>query len=297
MDRFNEMRVFNAVVEAGSFVKAAEALNLSKAAVSRLVIELEARLGVRLLHRTTRRLSLTDEGQAFHARSRDLLAELEAMEAEITSRSEAAHGLLRINAPYTFGILELAPLWSRFHERHPRVMLDVTLSDRVVDLVDEGYDLAIRIAMMPSSSLVSRHLTDARMVLCASPTYLKRKGVPTHPSDLSAHAVAAYSYLASRDDWTFQGPEGDILVRTAPWIRTNNGDTCVQVALAHQAVVLQPSFLVAPHLASGALVELLPGYRSLDLGIHAVYPSRRHLPAKVRVLIDFLIEQFRDPDR
>ena len=290
MDRFLEMKTFNTVVEAGSFVKAADVLNLSKAAVSRHVVELEKRLGIRLLHRTTRRISLTSEGQVFYSRGKDVLAELDDVETEITSKREKVSGLLRINAPFTFGILHLAPLWGLFRERYPQVTIDVTLSDRVVDLVEEGYDLAIRIAALQSSSLVSRRLANTRMTLCASPRYLKKHGKPKHPSELANHQVIAYSYLATKDEWHFSGPKGLVSVLTRPWMHTNNGETCKGAALAHQGVILQPRFVVADELASGQLVELLPEYRSSEIGIYAVYPSRKHLSAKVRLLIDFLVE-------
>ena len=165
MDRFDEMRVFAAVVDAGSFVGASDALEMSKAAVSRHVAELETRLGVRLLHRTTRRLSLTGEGEIFVARCRELLDSVEEAESEITSRSGEASGLLKVNVPFTFGLLHLAPLWVEFMAMHPKVALDVTLADRVVDLVEEGFDMAVRIARLPDSSLVSRQLSSTRMVL------------------------------------------------------------------------------------------------------------------------------------
>lgn len=292
MDRFLEMQTFNAVVEVGSFVKAADALDLSKAAVSRYVVEMEARLGVRLLHRTTRRLSLTEEGKVFYARSKELLAELQEAEDEITARSDAASGLLRINAPFTFGILHLAPLWGQFKAQHPKVTLDVTLADRLVDLVEEGYDVAIRIATLENSSLVSRRLATTRIVLCASPQYLAQHGTPQHPSELAQHAIISYSYRADKDEWKFTGPEGVVSVKTKPCIQTNNGDTCRAAALSHQGVILQPTFLVGQDLANGSLVELMPSYRSEELGIYAVYPTRKHVSAKVRVLIEFLAKHF-----
>ena len=292
VDRFLEMETFNAVVDAGSFVKAAGALDMSKAAVSRYVGDMETRLGVRLLHRTTRRLSLTDEGQVFYARSKELLAELEEAEAEISSRSQAASGLLRVNAPVTFGILHLAPLWGVFKALNPRVTLDITLADRVVDLVEEGYDVAIRIATLESSTLVSKRLTSTRMVLCASPQYLKLHGSPRHPADLTQHAVISYSYWSTRDEWRFEGPLGPVSVKTRPCIHTNSGDTCRAAALAHQGVILQPTFLVGQDLAEGTLVELMPEFRSIELGIYAVYPTRKHMSAKVRALIEFLAAHF-----
>lgn len=291
MDRFLEMQTFCAVVDAGSFVKAADTLGMSKAAVSRYIADLETRLGVRLLHRTTRRLSLTEEGTVFDARCRELLFGIEEAENEISSRSGAARGLLRVNVPVTFGILHLAPLWSAFHEIHPQVRLNVELSDRVVDVVEEGYDLAIRIATLPSSSLVSRRLASTRVVLCASPHYLKTHGVPAHPSDLTKHKMIGYSYWPGGDAWPFDGPEGPVSVKIHPWMTTNNGDTCRAVALAHQGIILQPTFLIGDDLAAGRLVELLPEYRSIELGIYALYPTRKHIAPKVRALVNFLGNQ------
>lgn len=302
MDRFQEMQAFTAVVDAGSFVRAAESLKLSKTAVSRLVADLEARLGTRLLHRTTRKLSLTPEGEVFHERCRLLLDGVAEAEAELSTHTGEAVGQLRLNVPVSFGLLHLAPLWPAFMARHPKVVLDVTLADRMVDLVEEGYDLAVRISRLQASSLVSRQLTTTRMVLCASPEYLRRHGTPEHPSELAHHAVIAYSLLSTGDQWVFQATldatdaprlDGVIHVKVTPRMRTNSGDTCCAAAVQHRGIVLQPTFLVGQYLASGALVEVLPQYRSLELGVYAVYPSRKHLTPKVRVLIDFLVEAFR----
>ena len=295
MDRFLEMRTFVQVVDTGSFVGAAEPLDMSKAAVSRYVADLEARLGVRLLHRTTRRLSLTEDGEVFYLRCKELLGGLDAAEAEVTARSGDAVGQLRVNAPVSFGILYLAPVWAAFKARHPQVSFDVTLSDRMVDIVDEGFDLAIRITQLQNSSLISRRLASTRMVLCASPTYLARQGTPVHPSELVRHHILAYSYWSSRDEWAFDGPDGVVVVKTTPCLRSNNGDTCRAVALAHEGIILQPSFMVGADLAAGTLVELCPGYRALEMGIHAVYSSRKHVAPKVRLLIDFLVEHFAEP--
>ncbi len=295
MDKFLEMRAFVAVVDTGSFVKAAQALQTSKTAVSRLVGELEARLGVRLLHRTTRRLSLTEEGEVFHERCTALLSDVSAAEAEITAHADEAIGLVRANVPVSFGMAYLAPLWAAFIERHPKVMLEVTLSDRVVDLVEEGYDLAVRIGRLPNSSLISRQLAKTRLVLCAAPAYLRRHGVPGHPADIARHAVLAYTLLSTGDHWQFEGSGGPVAVKVSPRMRSNSGDTCIAAALQGQGIVLQPTFLVGQHLRSGALVEVLPEYRSTELGVYAVYPSRRHVSPKVRAMIDFLAEAFKKP--
>lgn len=296
MDRFQEMRAFVAVVDVGSFVRAAASLDLSKTAVSRLVSDLEARLGVRLLHRTTRKLSLTPEGELFHERCRALVDGVAEAEAELSTHSGEAIGQLRVNVPVTFGLLHLAPLWPAFMALHPKVTLEVTLSDRLVDLVDEGFDLAVRIARLQASSLVSRQLTSTRLILCASPEYLRRYGTPKHPSELVEHAVIAYSLLAMGDQWEFsegQDSREIIQVKVSPRMRTNSGDTCTAAALQHMGLVLQPSFLVGPHLDSGALVEVMPEFRATELGVYAVYPSRRHLTPKVRALVDFLANAFR----
>ncbi len=295
MDKAQEMASFVAVVEAGSFVGAADSLGLSKAAVSRQVGDLERRLGSRLLHRTTRRLSLTDDGQLFFERAKDLLAAIDEAESEIASRSGEAVGRLRINAPLSFGMRHLAPLWGRFAARHPKVLLDIDLSDRLVDLVEEGYDLAVRINDLRSSQLISRQLASSRMVLCASPEYLARQGVPEHPRELSEHRVISYRYWSTGDDWTFTGPDGEVRVTTHPRFHTNNGDTCRAAALDHQGIILQPDFLVGDDLRRGTLVELLPSFAAPTIGIHAVYPSRKFLPIRTRRMVDFLVEAFATP--
>jgi DNA-binding transcriptional LysR family regulator len=293
--KFQEMASFVSVVNEGSFIRAADASGLSKAAISRHLNDLEHRLGVRLLHRTTRRLSLTPEGQAFYARCREVLASVEEAESEITSQSGAPSGVLRVNAPLTFGVLHLAPLWGQFADLYPKVSLEVSLGDRAVDLVEEGYDLAVRITATTGPMLVSRKLASTRVVLCASPEYLAKHGTPTHPSELTAHRAVAYTYWSGRDEWEFHGPHGPVIVHVNACIHTNNGDTCRLAALEHQGVILQPTFIVGKDLERGTLIELMPQFRSVELGIHAVYPTRKFLPLKVRRLIDFLVEAFRDP--
>jgi DNA-binding transcriptional LysR family regulator len=290
-----QLASFAAVVNAGSFVGAADALGLSKAAVSRHVGDIEAQLGVRLLHRTTRRLSLTDDGQRLHARAVELLSAADELEEDTRSTSREASGVLRINAPLTFGNLHLAPLWSRFIAANPKLALEVTLTDRIVDVVDEGYDVAVRITTLESSQMVSRRLATTRIVLCASPGYLAAHGTPTHPGELANHRVISYAYWTDGDHWRFDGPEGEVRVRVPSRIHTNSGDTCRIAALHDQGVILQPDFLVGDDLRRGGLVELMPEYRSIELGIYAVYASRKHLSIKTRRLIDFLVDAFTTP--
>lgn len=278
-----------------AIVKAADALNLSKTAVSRLVSDLENRVGTRLLQRTTRRLSLTQEGEVFLERCKALLDDLEEAEAAINAHTGEVIGQLRVNVPVTFGLMHIAPLWPRFMELHPKVTLEVSLADRLVDLVEEGYDSAVRIARLTSSSLVGRQIATTRMVLCASPEYLRRQGTPAHPCEIADHPVMSYTLLATGDRWEFKGPEGAVSVKVQPRMRTNSGDTCCAAALGHLGRVLQPSFLVGEHLASGRLVEVLPQYRSIELGVYALYPSRKHVTPKVRAFIDFLVDAFRAP--
>jgi DNA-binding transcriptional LysR family regulator len=295
MSKIQEMSSFAAVVEAGSFVAAADVTGLSKTAVSRHISDLEQRLGVRLLHRTTRRLSLTDEGRTFFARVKEVLGAIDEAESELTARSVEPSGSVRVNAPLTFGTLHLAPLWGPFVDANPKVSLEITLSDRPVDLVEEGYDLAVRIATSPGANVVSRKLASTRVVLCASPRYLQTHGTPQHPRDLANHALISYTYWSGGDEWTFSGPQGPVSVKIRSRIHANNGDTCRIAALADQGIVLQPDFLVGADLRRGALVELLPAFRSIELGIHVVYPTRKHLPLKLRRLIDFLAAAFRSP--
>lgn len=295
MDILQAMRTFSAVVDAGSFVRAMDATGLSKPAVSRQVAELEAHLGARLLQRTTRRLSLTDEGRTYYQRCKDILQAVDEAGAEIGAAIVQAQGRLRVGAPQTFGERHLAPLWGRFLADNPLVTLDIVLSDRVVDLVEEGYDLVVRIGQLADSNLVSRPLAGSRMVLCASPGYLARCGRPQHPHELAQHEVISYSYWSSGDEWCFTGPSGIVKVRVRSRIYANNGDTCLAVALAGHGVIMQPDFLIYEDLRSGRLVELMPDYRAAGLDIHALYPTRKQLPLKVRKLLDFLVDALREP--
>ena len=299
MDTLRQIEAFVAVVRAGSYVGASQRQGDSKAALSRLVLELEARLGTRLLNRTTRRLSLTETGAAYYERCVQILDDLREADAEAGATTAMPRGRLRINAPLTFGNLHLAPLWGEFLKLHPAVELDITLTDRVVDLVEEGFDLAVRIApvgRLASSTLVARCIATDRMLLCASPGYLRGAPPLNQPADLVGHAVMAYAWWSGGDTWTFTAPDGastEVTVR--PRMRTNSGDTCRAAALADQGVIWQPAFLVGPDVRAGRLVELLPQWRGPELEVHAVYPSRAHLAGKVRAMVDFLASAFEQP--
>ncbi len=295
MDRFQALSAFAKVVELGSFAKAAERLSLSTSAVSRQVSELEAHLDVRLLNRTTRRLSLTESGQALYERSVQLLADLEELENSARSETAVPRGTLRITCGVTFGERYLGPAVAEFARRHPQVTLDVDLSDRIVDLVEEGFDLAIRIGEVTRQALVARRLGESRFVCCASPEYLAGRPPLRAPDDLAQHDCFAYAYSATTEAWTFEAPDG---TRFTPRLtfrhRANNGRMLAAMAVAGLGVTMEPDFIVAPEVRSGRLVRVLPDYRPPKSPVSAVYPSRRHLSAKVRVFVDFLALHFRD---
>jgi DNA-binding transcriptional LysR family regulator len=299
MDPLRQIEAFVAVVQAGSYVKAAERRDTSKAVLSRLVLELETRLGTRLLNRTTRRLSLTETGAAYFERCQQILGDLREADAAASATTASVTGRLKINAPLTFGNLHLAPLWGEFLKLHPQVELDILLSDRVVDLVEEGFDLAVRISRagkLPSTSLVARKLAMDRIVLCASPGYLRSALPLTRLEDLAQHRVMAYAWWSGGDAWTFAADDGQTAsVITQPCLRTNSGDTCRAAALADQGVIYQPAFLVGPDVRAGRLVELLPQWHGPPLDIHALYPTRTHLSGKVRAMVDFLAAAFQQP--
>jgi len=296
MDQLRQMQTFVAVVQAGSFVGAAERLNTSKALVSRMVLDLEAHLGTRLLNRTTRRLSLTDTGTDYVERCQQILEEVADADALASQGASHVSGRIKVNAPLTFGNLHLAPLWGEFLKLHPQVELDITLTDRVVDLVDEGFDMAVRIARQTRSTLVSRTLTHDRMVMCASPGYLRSASSIDGIEDVARHSVMAYSWWSGGDEWQFEDATGkQRSVLTHPRLRANSGDTCRAAALADQGIIYQPQFLVGEDLRTGRLQRVLPHLRGPDIAISVVYPSRKHLPGKVRAMVDFLVAAFQTP--
>ena len=297
MDRVTSLSVFVKVVEGSSFAAAARHFGLSPAMVSKHIVSLEERLGARLLNRTTRQVSPTEIGREFYERSTRILADLDEAEQAASALQAMPKGLLRLNGPLSFGIRHLAPAIIDYLAACPEAAIDVTLSDRVVDLVDEGFDLAIRIARLADSSLIARRITPCRIVACAAPAYLKKHGAPRRPADLTAHNCLGYSYAALRNEWRFTGPDGAESVRIAGRLNANNGDVLRLAALRGEGIVIQPTFLIGDDLASGELVSILPGFVPDELVIQAVYPHSRHLSVKVRSFIDFLVARFgQDPE-
>jgi DNA-binding transcriptional LysR family regulator len=289
------MEVFVEVVRKEGFARAAEALDTSPANVTRYVSDLEAHLHTRLLNRSSRKMSLTASGEALFERAKSILDDVAEAEAIVASATMQPRGLLRINAPLSFGILHLAPLWPRFMAQYPDVQLDVALIDRVVDIVEEGYDMAIRISRTGSASHVARKLATSHNIVCAAPAYLEQHGTPRVPADLEQHRCIGYSYAATADEWAFTDEKGLAHPVKVPCVmHTNNGDTARAAALGGLGVIWQPGFLIGEDLRAGRLIRLLPEFTLPDIDIQAVYPSRRHLSAKVRVMIDFLVEAFRD---
>ncbi len=292
MDKFLALNVFQAVVETGSFVKASELLGMSKPVVTRNIQMLETQMGVKLLYRTTRRLSLTDEGQLLYERGKNILIDLQTLTSELSAKQHRVTGTLKVNVPVTFGVSHLAHLWGKFMTQNPGLTLEVTLSDRLVDLVEEGVDLAIRISQLKSSNLISKRLASTEMLVCASPNYLQTYGTPLTPQDINHHQVIGYAYWFTKNEWQFTSAAGETeTIKTQPKCITNNGDTCLALAIDGQGLIMQPRFVVETALKQGQLVTLLPEYHIMSLGIYAIYPSKQHLPMKVRRLVDFLSEE------
>jgi len=293
MDRFSAIHVFTQVVESGGFSRAAGRLGLSTTAVSRQVAELEAHLHTRLLNRTTRRLSLTESGQAFYGRAVQLLHDLQEAEQEASKATVVPRGTIRLTTSINFGMRHVAAAIAGFAERHPEVQFDVQLTDRVVDLVEEGFDLAIRVGGSGSENLVARKLGETRLVACAAPEYLRRHGSPERPEDLARHNCFTYEYASPRNQWRLRGPDGrEHAVRVSGTIHSNNGDLNTALAVRGVGVAFEPDFMVDDELRAGRLIALLPDYAVEPSPIYAVYPSRKHLSAKVRLFVEYLIERF-----
>lgn len=293
MDRFTGMQAFVAVVEAGSFVRAAERLAISTSSLSRLVAELEAHLNARLLHRTTRKLSLTDTGQAFYERCVQLLADLEEAESLAAQSAERAHGTIKLTCPSNLAAQPIGPAIASFAAAHPAVSFDVNVCDRVVDLVEEGFDLAIRIGAVGSETLIARKLGATELIPCAAPGYLAKHGRPQRPADLTGHRAITYAYSASPRIWPLREANGAVHeVRVQGLLHSNSGALAIGAAIGGLGIVLEPEFVLAPALARGELERVLPDFRGPGLEVWALYPSRRHLSAKVRLFVAHLAELF-----
>lgn len=293
MDRILSISAFAAVVEHGSFVRAAERLAISTSTLSRQIAELEQHLGVRLLNRTTRRLSLTESGQAFYERAVQVLADLEEAEALASSSAAAPRGRLRLTCSHALGVQRLAPAIAAFAGQYPEVGFDVSVSDRIVDLVEEGFDLAVRVGQVGSEQLVARRLGTMRLLVCASPAYLQAHGTPQVPADLAGHRVMTYAYAPTPRVWRLGDRHGNHEeVRVSGPLHSNSGDLAIAAAIAGLGLVFEPDFMLQPALDAGRLRRVLPEWESAPGEIWAVYPSRRHLSAKVRLFVDHLARQF-----
>ncbi|MBC7166194.1 LysR family transcriptional regulator [Phenylobacterium sp.] len=284
--------VFARVVELRSFAAAAEDLKLSKATVSKAVGRLETRLGARLFNRTSRRLALTETGAQLAERARRLLADAEAAEDDILARSAQPRGLVRLAAPMSFGVIELAPILPDFLAQYPEVSIDLHMSDDKIDLVGMGFDLALRIADLPDSSLVARRIRTVERMVVAAPAYLERHGRPTHPSHLAEHACLGYAYLPTPETWRFSGPGGEqVAVRPAGPLRANNAEALLPALEAGLGLAVQPDFIVRDCLAKGRLTAVLPEWRSPPIALHLVSPPGGPRPVRITALADYLVRR------
>jgi DNA-binding transcriptional LysR family regulator len=294
MERLECDRMFVAVLETGSFSKAAERLGTSSGQASKLVSRLEAELGVQLLKRTTRALSPTEIGRAYHERIKALLEDFEALDASVRSASGLAAGRIRLTVPLSFGTMHLTSAFVDFAKAYPDIHLDVSFSDRIVSLVDEGFDLAVRVGNPADSSLIARKLCDMRLVVAAAPSYLAAHGEPRHPTDLAGHDCLLDSNFRDPFTWRFIDRDGEPLsVPVKGRLQFSNGEACLTAAEAGLGIMHGPSFLAGRALQAGRLKPLLDGFMERRLAVYAMYPPGRHLALKVRVLVDFLAERYR----
>lgn len=295
MDRLECDRMFLAVIDTGSFAAAAARLGTSTGQASKLVSRLEASLGVQLIMRTTRALSMSEAGKAYYERIKALLEEFDALDASVRNASGAPSGRLRITAPITFGSTQLAPVLSQFATVFPEILLDVSFSDRIVNLVDEGFDAAIRIGRPVDSSLIIRRLCAIRIVLVASPAYLNTRGVPTMPADLKDHHCIVDTNFSDPLAWRFKSaPDKPPRVVDVPSrVRFSNAEACVAAAEAGLGIARVPSFVAGARLREGMIRSVLADVEDEPRGLYVAYPASRHLALKVRVLVDFLADAFR----
>ncbi|MBN8533034.1 MAG: LysR family transcriptional regulator [Rhizobiales bacterium] len=289
MDRLGDLEIFARVASTGSMSRAARDLGLSPPVISKRIKRLEERLGTRLLQRTTRQIALTEAGRGFHERVIAILGAVDDAETWVSQRANVARGPLRISAPTTFGRLHVAPHLVRFLERYPEISVDLSLADHFVDVVGDGFDVAIRIADLADTSLVAKKLASNHRLLCASPRYVEKHGLPASISDLARHRLLVHN----ADHWRLDGPEGAVSVPVQSAVVTNSSEVIREAVLAGLGIALRSTWDVGAELKSGQLLPVLPAYRGGQrVAIYAVYPSRRHLPQKTRVFIDFLAELY-----
>jgi len=295
LDTHTAMQTFAKVVELGSFAAAADKMGQARSVVTRQIAYLEQKYGVRLLNRTTRKLSMTDAGRAFYDRVRPILAEVTDLELSLQAEGQRPSGRLRVSAPVSFGILHLGPAIAEYLLRYPDVIIDLDLSDRVVDLVEDGFDVAVRIGPLLDSSLVARPLAPQQLRVCAAPAYLARHGTPKTPEDLKQHRCLHYAYASTGNEWHFEKDGVTHLVRVNAALRANNGDVLRTASLAGHGIILQPEFLVGDDIRAGRLVTLLADYAHTPISMYAIYPHRRFLSPKVRSFIEHLEARFGHP--
>ena len=293
MDKFESIRAFTQVVNAGGFAAAAREMGVSRSQVNKLVIALENELGVQLLHRSTRVVTPTETGLAFHERCLEILASLEEAERAVTQLQAEPRGRLRVNAPMSFGTMYLSPALTDFLVQYPALEVQLTLNDRFVDPIEEGFDITVRIAKpQESASLIVHPLVAAQRLLCAAPSYLETHGTPTHPDELRHHSCLHYGQLAAEDQWTLIGADGERTVSVTGVLCSNNGEVLRDAAVRGLGITLLPTFIVEQELQQGMLQMVLPGYHPPELSISVIYPVNRHLSTKVRLLVDFLQDRF-----
>lgn len=294
MRDLTQLEVFVRVGETGSFTEAADALGVSKSYASRQISALEDRLGAQLLHRTTRKVTLTDVGAVFHERCAQILAELEHAEAAVTSLHESPRGELRLSVPMSFGLVHIAPAVAEFAARHADLAVNISFSDRRADLLDEGFDLAVRIGVLDDSSLIGRKLATTSEMVCASQAYLDAHPAIEGPEDLRRHDCLLYAYQSTGQNWRLVGPAGEVTVPVRGRFVANNGEALLEAARHGLGVAFAPDFMVADDLRRGTLRRVLPAWQR-QAAVWALYPHNRHLSAKVRLFVDFLVERMAHP--
>ena len=292
MDKLASLRAFVKVVESGSFAEAGRQQRLSRSAISKYVGDLEESLGVQLLNRTTRHASPTENGQMYFERAIVILSEIDAADQAVTQLQAAPRGLLRINAPMSFGTIRLGPALADFMTKYPDLQLQLVLSDDLLDPVQDGFDVTLRIAELESSSLIARKIVPVARVVCASPDYLKRHGMPMHPQDLRDHVSLTYGFLLTGNQWKLTGSDGVHWIQPAWSLCVNNAEVLRDVAVKGRGIALIPEFIAAEALKNGSLQAVLVNYSAPPLALYAVYPPTRHLAVKVRLFIDFLVDRF-----